>query len=158
MKKPFDPAAYLDNEETARAYLEACEGEGDDIRAAALADIARAQAMVRPYAIPGVLMSGELIADRRAEAAKEEAEDIAALNEAAEREDRLGKDTARAGYLPIEQVEEILKAADPQFKSDAHAAIHDDVKGMHEVGAVDEATVRRFNESCLTTDFQPEEN
>jgi AbrB family looped-hinge helix DNA binding protein len=37
--------------------------------------IARAQAMVKPYATPGVLMSDELIADRRAEAAKEDAEE-----------------------------------------------------------------------------------
>ena len=36
--------------------------------------IARVQAMVAPYATPGVLMSDELIADRRAEAAKEDEE------------------------------------------------------------------------------------
>lgn len=37
--------------------------------------IARAQAMVKPYATPGVSMADELIADRRAEAAKEDAEE-----------------------------------------------------------------------------------
>ena len=36
-----------------------------------------------------------------------------------------------------------------KFKSDAFEAIHSSVAGMHRVGTIDKATMRRFDESCL---------
>jgi len=43
------------------------------------------------------------------------------------------------------------------FKSDAFAAIHDNVAGMFRAGTVDKATMRHFDEACLTvpTAFAP---
>jgi hypothetical protein len=37
----------------------------------------------------------------------------------------------------------------PRFKSDAFEAIHSSVRAMFKVGAIDEATMRHFDESCL---------
>ena len=39
------------------------------------------------------------------------------------------------------------------------AAIHETVKALHEVGAVDKRTIRRFDEACLTPvrPLKPEE-
>lgn len=37
-----------------------------------------------------------------------------------------------------------------RFKSDAFAAIHDTVSGMHRAGTVDKATMRHFDETCLS--------
>ena len=37
-----------------------------------------------------------------------------------------------------------------KFKSDAFKAIHSSAKALHKVGAVDKATMREFDESCLT--------
>lgn len=36
-----------------------------------------------------------------------------------------------------------------KFKSDAFEAIHASAHGLHRVGAVDKATLREFDESCL---------
>lgn len=36
-----------------------------------------------------------------------------------------------------------------KYKSDAFEAIHSSVEGMHRVGTIDKATMRRFDESCL---------
>jgi putative transcriptional regulator len=38
----------------------------------------------------------------------------------------------------------------PKFKSDAFEAIHSSASGMFRVGAIDKATMRRFDESCLS--------
>ena len=37
----------------------------------------------------------------------------------------------------------------PRFKSDAFEAIHSAAGGLHRVGAIDKATMREFDESCL---------
>ncbi|WP_304164801.1 DNA-binding transcriptional regulator [Phenylobacterium aquaticum] len=37
-----------------------------------------------------------------------------------------------------------------KFKSDAFEAIHDAVAGMHRAGTIDKATMRDFDETCLT--------
>jgi putative transcriptional regulator len=46
-----------------------------------------------------------------------------------------------------------------KFKSDAFEAIHSAVGGMYQAGTIDKATMRSFDESCLTVpaDFQPED-
>lgn len=46
-----------------------------------------------------------------------------------------------------------------KFKSDAFEAIHSSASGMFRVGTTDKATMRRFDESCLTapTAFAPAE-
>ena len=36
-----------------------------------------------------------------------------------------------------------------KFKSDAFAAIHESAKALHGVGAIDKATMRKFDESCI---------
>lgn len=38
-----------------------------------------------------------------------------------------------------------------KFKSDAFEAIHSAAAGMYRVGTIDKATMRHFDESCLTT-------
>jgi putative transcriptional regulator len=38
----------------------------------------------------------------------------------------------------------------PKFKSDAFEAIHSAVSGMRRAGTIDKATMRRFNQSCLS--------
>jgi putative transcriptional regulator len=38
----------------------------------------------------------------------------------------------------------------PRFKSDAFEAIHSSAAGMFRAGTIDKATMRRFDESCLT--------
>ena len=38
----------------------------------------------------------------------------------------------------------------PKHKSDAFEAIHSTVEGMLRVGTIDKATMRRFDETCLT--------
>lgn len=37
-----------------------------------------------------------------------------------------------------------------KFKSDAFEAIHSAARGLHRVGTIDKATMREFDESCLT--------
>ena len=37
----------------------------------------------------------------------------------------------------------------PKIKSDAFEAIHSAARGLHRVGAIDKATMREFDESCL---------
>ena len=37
-----------------------------------------------------------------------------------------------------------------KFKSDAFEAIHSSAKAMHDAGIIDKATMRTFDESCLT--------
>ncbi len=39
----------------------------------------------------------------------------------------------------------------PKFKSDAFEAIQSAAKGLHRAGAIDKATMRDFDESCLAT-------
>jgi putative transcriptional regulator len=39
---------------------------------------------------------------------------------------------------------------DPRFKSDAFLAIHSSASSQLRVGAIDQATTREFDESCLT--------
>jgi putative transcriptional regulator len=36
------------------------------------------------------------------------------------------------------------------YRSEAHAAIHETMEALHEVGAIDKQTMREFDESCLT--------
>lgn len=38
-----------------------------------------------------------------------------------------------------------------KFKGDAFEAIHASASALHRVGAIDKATMRRFDESCLVT-------
>ena len=44
-----------------------------------------------------------------------------------------------------------------KYKSDAFEAIHSSAAGMFRVGTIDKATMRRFDESCLTVppSFEP---
>jgi len=46
-----------------------------------------------------------------------------------------------------------------KFKSDAFEAIHSAVEGMYRAGTIDKATMRDFDDSCLTVpaEFQPNE-
>ena len=37
-----------------------------------------------------------------------------------------------------------------QYRSDAFAAIHETMEGLHEIGAIDKQTMREFDEACLT--------
>ncbi len=37
-----------------------------------------------------------------------------------------------------------------KYKSDAMAAIHETMEALHETGAIDKRTMRRFDEACLT--------
>jgi len=37
-----------------------------------------------------------------------------------------------------------------QYRSDATAAIHETMGDLHEVGAIDKQTMRRFDQACLT--------
>ncbi|OYU14042.1 MAG: transcriptional regulator [Alphaproteobacteria bacterium PA4] len=41
-------------------------------------------------------------------------------------------------------------ATKAKFKSDAFEAIHSAVSGMYRAGTIDKATMRNFDESCLT--------
>ena len=43
-----------------------------------------------------------------------------------------------------------------KFKSDAFEAIHSAVSGMHRAGTIDKATMREFDESCLSVPDQME--
>jgi putative transcriptional regulator len=45
------------------------------------------------------------------------------------------------------------------YRSDAMAAIHETMKALHDVGAIDKQTMRRFDDSCLTPvrSLRPEE-
>jgi putative transcriptional regulator len=45
------------------------------------------------------------------------------------------------------------------IKSDAFEVIHSAVEGLYQAGKIDKATMRSFDESCLTVpaDFEPEE-
>lgn len=45
------------------------------------------------------------------------------------------------------------------YKSEALAAVHEMMEGLHEAGVVDKRTLREFDESCLVqaTPLQPEE-
>ena len=44
-----------------------------------------------------------------------------------------------------------------KYKSDAFEAIHSAVSGMHRAGTIDKATMREFDESCLSvpTEMEP---
>lgn len=42
-----------------------------------------------------------------------------------------------------------------KFKSDAFEAVHLTASGMLKVGAIDKATMRHFDESCLMADVDP---
>ena len=46
-----------------------------------------------------------------------------------------------------------------KYRSEAMAAIHETMEALHEVGAVDKRTMRRFDEACLTPvhPLKPEE-
>ena len=37
-----------------------------------------------------------------------------------------------------------------KYRSEAFAAIHETMEGLHEVGAIDKQTLREFDEACLT--------
>jgi putative transcriptional regulator len=45
------------------------------------------------------------------------------------------------------------------YKSEALAAVHEMMEGLHEAGSIDKRTLREFDESCLVqaTPLQPEE-
>ena len=46
-----------------------------------------------------------------------------------------------------------------QYKSDAMAAIHESMDSLHNIGAIDNQTMRHFDEACLTPSgpLKPEE-
>ena len=46
-----------------------------------------------------------------------------------------------------------------KYRSDAFAAIHETMEGLHEIGAIDKQTMREFDEACLTPvqTFAPDE-
>ena len=46
-----------------------------------------------------------------------------------------------------------------KYRSDAMAAIHETMEALHEVGAIDKQTMRRFDAACLTPirPLRPEE-
>ena len=52
-----------------------------------------------------------------------------------------------------------MKATKKQYRSDPLRSVHLAMKGLHKVGAVDKATMRRFNAACLTPveDLTPED-
>lgn len=37
-----------------------------------------------------------------------------------------------------------------KYRSDAHAAIHETMEALHDIGAVEKRTMRQFDEACLT--------
>ena len=37
-----------------------------------------------------------------------------------------------------------------KYRSDALAAIHETMEALHDVGAIDKQTMRRFDDACLT--------
>jgi putative transcriptional regulator len=37
-----------------------------------------------------------------------------------------------------------------KYRSDAMAAIHETMKGLHDAGVIDKQTMRRFDDACLT--------
>jgi putative transcriptional regulator len=37
-----------------------------------------------------------------------------------------------------------------KYRSDAMAAIHETMEGLHDIGAIDKQTMREFDEACLT--------
>src|SRR5215203_5330236 len=43
-----------------------------------------------------------------------------------------------------------MKATKRQYRSDPLRSVHLAMKGLHKVGAVDKATIRRFDAACLT--------
>ena len=43
-----------------------------------------------------------------------------------------------------------------KYKSDAFEAIHSSATGMYRVGAIDKATMRKFDESCLAVPLRME--
>lgn len=49
--------------------------------------------------------------------------------------------------------------AKPKFKSDAFEAIHSSAQALFQVGAIDKATMRNFDEACLAVPpvFEPEQ-
>jgi hypothetical protein len=40
---------------------------------------------------------------------------------------------------------------DEKYKSDAFAAIHETMEGLHGIGAIDKQTMRQFDASCLSS-------
>jgi putative transcriptional regulator len=51
-----------------------------------------------------------------------------------------------------------MKAQEQQYRSDAFAAIHETMEGLHEIGAINKTTMRKFDERCLEpiSDFNGE--
>ena len=60
--------------------------------------------------------------------------------------------------LTEKQLAELLKRGDfievkrmsKKYRSDAMAAIHETMEALHDVGAIDKQTMRRFDDACLT--------
>ncbi|MDD5749137.1 MAG: DNA-binding transcriptional regulator [Actinomycetota bacterium] len=46
-----------------------------------------------------------------------------------------------------------------RYQSNAHAALHESMQDLHEIGLVDKKTMRKFDSSCLTAvgDMEPDE-
>jgi len=42
-----------------------------------------------------------------------------------------------------------VKSDEQKYRSDAVAAIHETMEALHDVGAIDKQTMRRFDEACL---------
>ena len=42
-----------------------------------------------------------------------------------------------------------------KYRSDAFAAIHETMEGLHEVGAIGKLTMREFDDTCLTLILLP---
>ena len=45
-----------------------------------------------------------------------------------------------------------------KYRSDALAAIHETMEALHDVGAIDKQTMRRFDDACLTPIRLPSSN
>jgi len=51
-----------------------------------------------------------------------------------------------------------MKEQEQQYRSDAFAAIHETMEGLHDIGAISKTTMRKFDEMCLepVSDFNGE--
>ena len=64
----------------------------------------------------------------------------------------MGKQNIRYAALrdAVHRAEQGLTTKTKQYRSDALASIHETMEALHEVGAIDNQTMREFDDSCLT--------
>jgi hypothetical protein len=56
----------------------------------------------------------------------------------------------RAFRLHLAGISGSVRFVSRKYRSDAIAAIHETLEALHDVGAVDKQTMRRFDDACLT--------